>query len=140
MSDLSPERDGEGPAVENDPTVVYRPAPPTVETPDGGQRVAGAFRYALVIERGPRAGLAHVLGEGETLAGRSDDAAIFLGDVTVSRHHARFTVDGGGLVVEDLGSTNGTYVNLQRRDRAVLQPGDEVIIGKFHLIVVRGDG
>lgn len=139
MSDLSPDRDAEGPSVESDPTVVYRPA----RTPDGGdagQRVEGAFRYALVVERGPRAGLAHVLGEGDTLAGRSEDADIFLGDVTVSRHHARFTVDGGGLVVEDLGSTNGTYVNMERRDRATLQPGDEVIIGKYHLIVTVGRG
>ncbi len=140
VTDLSRERDGEGPAVENDPTVVYRPASPSPESGEGEQRVAGAFRYALVIERGPRAGLAYVLGEGETLVGRSDDAEIFLGDVTVSRHHARFTVDGGGLVVEDLGSTNGTYVNLQRRDRAELQPGDEVIIGKYHLVVTVGTG
>ncbi|HSF85624.1 MAG TPA: FHA domain-containing protein [Acidimicrobiia bacterium] len=138
MSDLSRDHDGEGPLVESDPTVVYRPAAPAPDAADGGQRVEGAFRYALVIERGPRAGLAHVLGDGETLAGRSDDAQIFLGDVTVSRHHARFTVDGGGLVVEDLGSTNGTYVNMERRDRAKLQPGDEVIIGKFHLIVTVG--
>ena len=138
MSDLSADRNGEGPVVENDPTVVYRPAPPAPDAAEGAQRVEGAFRYALVIERGPRAGLAHVLGDGETLAGRSDDAQIFLGDVTVSRHHAKFTVDGGGLVVEDLGSTNGTYVNMERRDRAALQPGDEVIIGKFHLIVTVG--
>ena len=140
MSDLSRDRDGEGPTFESDPTVVYQPSPPSEETPEGSQRVAGAFRYALVIERGPRAGLAYVLGEGETLAGRSEDAAIFLGDVTVSRDHAKFTVDGGGLIVEDLGSTNGTYVNLERRDRATLQPGDEVIIGKFHLVVSVGTG
>ena len=63
----------------------------------------------------------------------------FLGDVTVSRHHARFTAGEGALEVEDLGSTNGTYVNLERADNAMLEPGDEVIIGKFHLIVVRGD-
>ncbi len=102
--------------------------------------LAGAFRYALVIERGPHAGLAYILGDGTTSAGRAEDADIFLGDVTVSRHHARFIVDGGGLTVEDLGSTNGTYVNLARRDRAPLQHGDEVMIGKFHLIVTRGKG
>ncbi len=58
----------------------------------------------------------------------------------MSRHHARFVVGETGLHVEDLGSTNGTYVNMTRMETAPLSPGDEVIIGKFHLIVVRGDG
>ena len=125
--------------VDHDPTVAYEP--PLRRDEDGaGARVAGSFRYALVVERGPRAGLTYVLGEGETLAGRADDVAIFLGDVTVSRHHARFMVEGDRLRVEDLGSTNGTYINMERMDTSDLQPGDEVIIGKFHLIVVRGDG
>jgi pSer/pThr/pTyr-binding forkhead associated (FHA) protein len=126
-------------AVEHDPTIVYRPAGAEPATGDSSPKVAGVFRYALVVERGPRAGLTYVLGDGETLAGRSDDVAIFLGDVTVSRHHARFYVDESGLSVEDLRSTNGTYVNLERRDdRAALAPGDEVMIGKFHLAVVVG--
>jgi pSer/pThr/pTyr-binding forkhead associated (FHA) protein len=126
-------------AVEHDPTIVYRPADAAPSGGESSQKVAGAFRYALVVERGPRAGLTYVLGDGETLAGRSDDVAIFLGDVTVSRHHARFYVDETGLSVEDLRSTNGTYVNLQRRDdRAALAPGDEIMIGKFHLAVVVG--
>jgi pSer/pThr/pTyr-binding forkhead associated (FHA) protein len=126
-------------AVEHDPTIVYRPADESRSGGDAGPSIAGAFRYALVVERGPRAGLTYVLGEGETLAGRSDDVAIFLGDVTVSRHHARFLVDESGLSVQDLRSTNGTYVNLERRDdRAALAPGDEIMIGKFHLAVVVG--
>ena len=125
--------------VDHDSTIAYEP--PVRRDDDGaGARVAGSFRYALVVERGPRAGLTYVLGAGETLAGRADDVAIFLGDVTVSRHHARFTVDDDGLRFEDLGSTNGTYVNMERTEHGPLSPGDEVIIGKFHLIVVRGDG
>lgn len=126
-------------AVEHDPTIVYRPADAAPAAGESSPKIAGVFRYALVVERGPRAGLTYVLGNGETLAGRSDDVAIFLGDVTVSRHHARFYVDESGLSVEDLRSTNGTYVNLQRRDdRAALAPGDEIMIGKFHLAVVVG--
>ena len=125
--------------VDHDPTVAYEP-PMERDAAEAGARVAGSFRYALVVERGPRAGLTYVLGEGSTLAGRADDVAIFLGDITVSRHHARFIVDENGLRVEDLGSTNGTYVNMARLDSTSLSPGDEVIIGKFHLIVVRGDG
>ena len=121
-------------------TIFYDPRHATTEAGPRVDRIEGAFRYALIVERGPRAGLTYVLGEGETLAGRSDDADIFLGDVTVSRHHARFTVDESGLAVEDLRSTNGTYVNAEREDHAHLQPGDEVIIGKFHLVVAGGHG
>ena len=121
-------------------TVYYNPHGGAADVGEMVGKIEGAFRYALVVERGPRAGLTYVLGEGETLAGRSDDVEIFLGDVTVSRHHARFTVDEVGLRVEDLRSTNGTYINADRQDSARLQPGDEVIIGKFHLVVAGGHG
>lgn len=125
--------------VDHDPTVAYEP-PVRRDDKGAGAHVAGSFKYALVVDRGPQTGLTYVLGDGDTLAGRADDVAIFLGDVTVSRHHARFSVDDDGLRFEDLGSTNGTYVNMTRLDRGPLSPGDEIIIGKFHLIVVRGDG
>lgn len=121
-------------------TVFYDPEAGTAEVGEVVGKIEGAFRYALVVERGPRAGLTYVLGEGETVAGRSDDVEIFLGDVTVSRRHARFVVDDNGLYVEDLRSTNGTYVNAERHDKAYLQPGDEVIIGKYHLVVAGGHG
>lgn len=121
-------------------TIFYDPDAGIADVGEVLGRLEGAFRYALVVERGPRAGLTYVLGEGETIAGRSDDVQIFLGDVTVSRQHARFIVDDDGLTVEDLRSTNGTYVNAERHDRAQLQPGDEVIIGKFHLVVAGGHG
>ncbi len=121
-------------------TVYYDPDAGTADVGEVVGRIEGAFKYALVVERGPRAGLTYVLGDGETIAGRSDDVEIFLGDVTVSRHHARFLVDEGGLSVEDLRSTNGTYVNAERHDKARLRAGDEVIIGKFHLVVAGGHG
>ncbi len=121
-------------------TVFYDPNSGTADVGEMVGKIEGAFRFALIVERGPRAGLTYVLGDGETLAGRSDDVGIFLGDVTVSRHHARFTVDTDGLSVEDLRSTNGTYVNADRQDSARLLPGDEVIIGKYHLVVAGGHG
>jgi len=122
-----------------DSTAIYQP-PPAAVGEHGEQPIAGAFRYALVVERGPRAGLSYVLGEGETTAGREAESDIFLADITVSRRHCKFIVRDGGLHVEDMGSTNGTYVNGKRQDRALLAPGDEVIVGKFHLIVAQGDG
>ena len=123
--------------VDVDSTAAFRP----VRRPDAGEdapRVAGVFRYALVVDGGPRAGLTYVLGDGETTAGRAAESDIFLEDVTVSRHHAVFAIDGEGLTVTDLGSTNGTYVNGRRHETAALAPGDEVMLGKFHLVVVVG--
>ena len=124
--------------VEHDPTVAWEPEAGVTAVGASGSRVEGSFEWALIVETGPQAGLTYVLGLGETLAGRSPECAIFLGDVTVSRHHARFFVDERGLRVEDLGSTNGTYVNGDRVDAYALGPDDELIIGKFHLIVARG--
>ncbi len=93
--------------------------------------------FALVVTGGPRQGAHWLLEQGEWEAGRNTDALIFLDDVTVSRHHARFVVSEGRLEIQDLGSTNGTYVNGDRTANALLASGDEVIIGRFHLVVAR---
>lgn len=110
----------------------------TFEVPVGARPDAAvggsATGFALIVASGPRRGLHWVVGDG-VQAGRHPEAEVFLDDVTVSRHHASFSVEDGGLVVRDLGSTNGTYVNGVRCDEALLVPGDHVIIGRFHLIV-----
>jgi DNA-binding winged helix-turn-helix (wHTH) protein len=54
------------------------------------------------------------VGEGETILGRSGHATIFIDDASVSRCHARLTIDGASIVLEDLGSKNGTTLNGQR--------------------------
>ncbi len=130
---------GDDVAIEHEPTVTWVPE----ELADDGdleRHVEGTFAWALTIERGPRAGLTYVLGPGNTIAGRSGDAGIFLADVTVSREHVRFQVDADGLSMTDLGSTNGTYVNGRRFEAGRLSEGDELMIGKFHLRVSKGDG
>jgi pSer/pThr/pTyr-binding forkhead associated (FHA) protein len=100
--------------------------------------IPGLAGYALIVASGPQRGLHWGLLEGITAAGRDPEAPIFLDDVTVSRQHAEFVVEGGHLWVRDRGSTNGTYVNAKRTEGAALEPGDEVIIGRFHLVVARG--
>lgn len=72
-------------------------------------------------------------GKGETgiVAGRHPEADVFLDDVTVSRRHAVFQFNAGSFELTDTGSLNGTYVNSDRVDSAVLKDGDEVRIGKF---------
>ena len=125
--------------VEHDSTITFTPIREQSASGASGSIVAGAFKWALIVETGPQAGLTYVLADGENLVGRGSDCDIFLGDVTVSRHHARFVVDGDTLRVADMGSTNGTYVNGAWADAYALSAGDEIIIGKFHLIVARGN-
>ncbi|WP_377642459.1 FHA domain-containing protein [Oryzobacter terrae] len=88
----------------------------------------------LVVLRGPNTGARFLLDDDEVMSGRHPDSDIFLDDVTVSRKHAVFTRTGGGFVVRDVGSLNGTYVNRELVDEAVLRTGDEVQIGKFRLV------
>ena len=68
--------------------------------------------------------------------GRGPQANFVVDAALVSRLHCRFVVDGSGkLAVEDLGSTNGTWVNDQRVDRADLAAGDRVRAGQLELVV-----
>jgi len=87
----------------------------------------------LVMQYGPSAGARFLLDAERTTAGRSVAADIFLDDVTVSRRHAEFVREGPAFWVRDVGSLNGTYVNRERIDHAVLRAGDEVQIGKFRM-------
>jgi pSer/pThr/pTyr-binding forkhead associated (FHA) protein len=87
----------------------------------------------LVVQRGPNAGSRFLLDADSTTAGRSTRSDIFLDDVTVSRRHVVFERSGAQFTVGDAGSLNGTYVNRERVDQALLKAGDEVQIGKFRL-------
>jgi pSer/pThr/pTyr-binding forkhead associated (FHA) protein len=93
----------------------------------------------LVVKRGPNAGSGFLLNQPSTSAGRHPRSDIFLDDVTVSRRHAEFRWRNDDLQVVDVGSLNGTYVNRERVESAVLFPGDEVQIGKFRLLFLRSE-
>ena len=68
--------------------------------------------------------------EGVVDVGREPSLQLHLDDSQVSRRHARFSAQGGSAVLEDLGSTNGTYVNDQPISTPrSLQPGDKVRVG-----------
>jgi hypothetical protein len=88
----------------------------------------------LIVQRGPDSGSRFLLDKDVTTAGRHPSSDIFLDDVTVSRRHAEFHRVAGGFSVRDVGSLNGTYVNRERIDDAVLAGGDEVQIGKYRLV------
>jgi hypothetical protein len=100
----------------------------------------------LVIERGRSAGKQFPLSDEESQIGRWDaDGGIFPDvdldaddpEAKVSRRHARIMRRNGQYFIEDLGSTNGTFINRGRRllpgDRQPLRDGDEIIVGKTFL-------
>ncbi len=93
----------------------------------------------LVVQRGPGAGNRFLLDQDVVTAGRHPESEIFLDDITVSRRHVEFRRTADGFTVSDVGSLNGTYVNRDRIDEAVLANGDEVQIGKFRLVYFAGD-
>lgn len=113
-------------------------APATAEAPVSGVEGLPAGSALLVVKRGPNAGSRFLLDQPTTSAGRHPDSDIFLDDVTVSRRHAEFRQDEGEFQVVDVGSLNGTYVNREPVDSAVLANGDEVQIGKFRLVFLTG--
>ncbi|MCZ4422439.1 FHA domain-containing protein [Bifidobacterium breve] len=88
----------------------------------------------LISTRGAVSGSRYLLDEDEITVGRDPRADILLDDSTVSRQHAVFRRVNGQYSVIDAGSLNGTYVNRQRVDQAVLKNGDEIMIGKFRLV------
>ena len=93
---------------------------------------------SLAVRSGGPAGEVFALREDAVTIGRSPKSDIFLDDVTVSRDHAVIERVGGAVVLRDLGSLNGTYVNRQRIDRERLENGDELQIGKFRLTYLAG--
>ena len=83
---------------------------------------------------GPLAGTRITLGEQPILIGRADDSTLVLTDDYASTRHARLTNRGGQWYVEDLGSTNGTYLDQQRVQGPLLVgPGQPIRIGQTAL-------
>ena len=80
-------------------------------------------RYEVIVVRSP------------AMIGRSPDAALSLSDPCVSRRHCEVEQLEGVLVVRDLGSRNGTYVDGHRATEALLMPGHSLHIGATHFVV-----
>ena len=88
----------------------------------------------LVTLQGPNAGRHFRLGDGASLIGRMPNAAIYLDSLAVSRQHARVLSADGAFFVEDLGSSNGTYVNGRSVEgRMLLTENDTLQIGPYVL-------
>ncbi len=90
---------------------------------------SGSFR--LIVRRGPQPNQIYELNKDIITLGRDITNDIVINDPEVSRHHCRLTRGGGGYTLEDLGSTNGTFVNGQRLTGArPLAGGDMIGLGE----------
>ena len=106
-----------------DATVVYRPP-----------RIVGPLATLRVLE--PTGGDRSIVLEGGGLTiGRAPDNGLVLGDDRASRHHAHLHLSQGTLVLVDLESRNGTFVNGQRVTEVALGVGDQIMIGDTRLLV-----
>jgi hypothetical protein len=88
-------------------------------------------QFQFAMRSGPTPGATYPLSGDQLIIGRDASNAVAINDAEVSRKHARLTFQGGKYVLEDLGSTNGTFVNGQRLvGPVVLKAGDVVSLGE----------
>jgi len=93
----------------------------------------------LVVIYGQNIGHRFTLQPGEILVGRSSNAQLQIDHESVSRKHARLTFQDGTMSIEDLGSTNGTYVNDEPITVRTLRDGDLIKVGRTILKYLSGD-
>lgn len=99
------------------------------------QTLAGDGSSAMVfIHRGPSKGARFLIPSDGVTIGRAPESEIFLDDITVSRQHAIIKKVGESFTFTDIGSLNGSYINNEQAKEMALKNGDEIQIGKFHLL------
>lgn len=116
-----------------DPDTVFLPAPGERVPRDEGSGPAAPKGAApsLYVRRGAKAGQRLMLALGSTVLGRHGECDVVLPDATVSRRHTEIRRGDVDVVLSDLGSLNGSYVNGQPVETAVLTDGDDISVGVF---------
>jgi predicted component of type VI protein secretion system len=95
-----------------------------------------AAQFQFVMRSGPNTGQIYRLEASEIIVGRDASNSVAINDGEVSRKHARLTLHGSAYVIQDLGSTNGTFINGQRiTGSQVLNIGDTVSFGE-HIVLI----
>jgi hypothetical protein len=88
-------------------------------------------QFQFVMRSGPTPGVTFPLEGDQLIIGRDASNGVAINDAEISRKHSRLSFQGGKYVLEDLGSTNGTFVNGQRlAGPVVLKPGDVISLGE----------
>ena len=116
-----------------DSTRVFRMPSDDATAPDL-MKSARISNPVLSIIKGPQTGNTFQIDGAETTIGRDPANTIFLTDMTVSRAHAKILRDGANVVIEDLGSLNGTWVDGAIVNSSPLHDGSSVQIGTFTLV------
>jgi hypothetical protein len=129
------------------PPVAETPQPPAEAPVAEAAKFAPGTRPKLVVLRGLRLNIEYPLYEGENYVGRADEKAVDIDledqeapeRIWSSRQHALITFEDGSLAIEDLNSTNGTFVNRNRihpGQKRPLQVNDVVMIGTVQMRVI----
>lgn len=112
-------------------TVITNQQEIMTESPD-------AQGACLITIHGENLGKKYDLDLHEMVIGRSDTANIRVDEENVSRHHAKIVREGAEFYIEDLGSTNGTFVNTKKIDKMNIKEGDLILIGNTILKYISG--
>ncbi|HMA93565.1 MAG TPA: FHA domain-containing protein [Polyangiaceae bacterium] len=107
--------------------------PQLIRHPTGSRRLGLSLRFISGKYEGGEFPLEN---DKDIVVGRSSELDMVLVEEMVSRRHAKITVHAGKITIEDLGSTNGTFVNGERIQNAELHEGDRILIGTSILKVV----
>src|SRR4051794_15834890 len=87
--------------------------------------------YKLMVIAGPNRGSSYAAQKGEISIGRQAGNVIVLQSSKVSKKHCMITISDEGVTVQDLGSSNGTFVNGTLTKHRKIKPGDRISIGEF---------
>jgi hypothetical protein len=103
---------------------------------DNEENAMTSQTFQLVMRAGPNPGKVFTISKSEVVIGRDVNADLVINTAEISRRHARLYMDGGVYVVEDLGSTNGTFINGQRLTTpTALRSGDMIMLGEAATLV-----
>jgi hypothetical protein len=117
---------------------MHDPSPPKAPTVST-MRPARSFVLRFISGK-YQGGEFPIVPDKQIIVGRSSDLDMVLVEDMVSRKHARIAMQADQIWIEDLGSTNGTFVNGEKIKRARLKEGDRVLIGTSILKVIAGEG
>ncbi len=110
---------------DNEPTMMGQPQPTA----------------SLVVRQGAQAGMNFSITGNQVVVGREEGVDIILQDPEASRRHSRISWQGNQYVIEDMNSTNGTFVNgVQITTPQILNPGDSIGIGQTALVFQMAGG
>jgi len=119
------------------PAPVRRPPTPSIDDDNGRTRVRAALpKFVMRGVSGPTFGKTFGVVGALTL-GRSAECDISIPSDEISRHHAKLQVVPDGVMVEDLGSANGTFINNQRvHGGTLMKPGDELRLDTIRFMLM----